>query len=251
MSNSQLVTKAIPAYTGNFTKNRAAQGGKISEITIHHCAGNMTIESLGALWQKVGRAGSSHYGVQGSKIGQYVNEEDVAWCNGGAKSPNGWEANCRAVTIETANNGGAPNWPVADSTLQTLIKLVADIAKRNKLGSLTVGKNLTYHSMYAATACPGPYLKSKLQYIANEANKINSAQSKPQLWLTTVGPVSRGDRLECEALAKEIQVACTINAKGCNAGLCRCIIGPVSKGDLARVQALAVKQIVACIVREV
>ena len=66
--------------------------------------------------------------------------------------------NCRAVTIETSNSGGAPEWPVSDTTFQTLVTLVADIARRNGLGKLVKGKNLTWHSMYAATACPGPYL---------------------------------------------------------------------------------------------
>ncbi len=171
--DSPLTTQFIPAYTGNYTQNRSAQGASISEITIHHCAAIMTIEALGQLWQTVGREGSSHYGVSESKIGQYVRESDVAWCNGGKNSPHGWEANCRAVTIETSNNSGAPNWTVSDTTLDTLIRLVADIARRNSLGRLVKGTNLTWHSMYAATACPGPYLLGKLQYIVDEANKIN------------------------------------------------------------------------------
>ena len=62
---------------------------------------------------------------------------------------------------------------MADDTLQTLIKLVADIARRNGLHPLVLGKTLTWHSMYSATACPGPYLKGKLQYIVDEANRLN------------------------------------------------------------------------------
>lgn len=85
----------------------------------------------------------------------------------------GWEANCRAVTIETSNSGGAPEWPVSDTTFQTLVTLVADIARRNGLGKLVKGKNLTWHSMYAATACPGPYLSGKLQELVDKANTIN------------------------------------------------------------------------------
>lgn len=165
--DSQLVTQFIPAYTGNYTQNRAAQGGTISEITVHHCAGIMSIESLGTLWQTVGRSGSSHYGVSGTAVGQYVHESDVAWTN------SNWDANCRAVTIETSNSGGAPDWPVSDTTLATLIQLVADIASRNGLGRLIKGENLTWHSMYTATECPGPYLFARLQYIVDEANAIN------------------------------------------------------------------------------
>ena len=101
--DSDLVTRFIPAYEGNYTKNRTAQGGVLSEITIHHCAGVMTIDSLGALWQRVGREGSSHYGVSETEIGQYVHESDVAWTNGN------WEANCRAVTIETSTAAARRN----------------------------------------------------------------------------------------------------------------------------------------------
>lgn len=165
--DSKLVTKFIPAYKDNYTKSRKAQGGTISEITIHHCASILTIEALGALWQREGRKGSSHYGVSETNIGQYVHERDVAWTNGN------WEANCRAVTIETSNSGGAPEWPVSDTTFQTLVTLVADIARRNDLGKLVKGKNLTWHSMYAATACPGPYLSGKLQELVDKANTIN------------------------------------------------------------------------------
>ena len=113
------------------------------------------------------RNASSHYGVCNNQIGQYVHERDVAWTNSNR------DANWRAVTIETSNNGGAPNWPVSDSSLATLKKLVADIAKRNNLGKLVRGKNLTWHQMYSATACPGPYLLSKIDEIVADANAIN------------------------------------------------------------------------------
>lgn len=170
---SPLAEKFIPADESNYTKDRS-QYSTIKEITIHHMAGDMTIESLGGMWQNPARDGSSHYGVEHTHIGQYVDERDIAWSDGGSDSPHGWDANCRAVTIETANSGGAPDWPVADDTLATLIRLVSDIAKRNALVPLVYGKSLTWHSMYAATACPGPYLFSKLQYIVDEANKINA-----------------------------------------------------------------------------
>lgn len=166
-SDSPLVTKFIPADESNYNKDRTSEGCKITEITIHHCAGKMTIESLGQLWQNPNRNGSSHYGVCDDQIGQYVHECDVAWTNG--HRPSNW----RAVTIETSNSGGAPDWPVSDKSLATLKKLVADIAKRNNLGKLVRGVNLTWHQMYSATACPGPYLLSKIDEIVSDANAIN------------------------------------------------------------------------------
>ena len=62
MTGSALVTKHMQAYAGNYTKTRSRYG-KITEITVHHCAGVMSVEDLGRLWQRVGREGSSHYGV--------------------------------------------------------------------------------------------------------------------------------------------------------------------------------------------
>lgn len=165
MSNSALISEKVPAYSGNFTKGRP---GKITEITLHHMSGKLTAKRCGELFQAVGRAGSSHYGIgYGGEIALYVDESDTAWTN------SNWESNCRAVTIEVSNNVNAYPWSVSDASLKSLIKLVADIAKRNGLGKLVRGKNFTWHQMYAATDCPGPYLLSKIDYIISEVNKIN------------------------------------------------------------------------------
>lgn len=165
MSISSLATIKVPAYTGNYTKGRS--GKKITEITIHHMAGRFTAQKCGEIFQRVGREGSSHYGIgYDGVIANYVDENDTAWTN------SNWDANCRSVTIETANDSTGGDWPVNDVTLRSLINLVADIAVRNNLGTLVKGKNLTFHQMYSATACPGPYLISKLDYIIQEANKI-------------------------------------------------------------------------------
>lgn len=167
MSYSSLATKYLPAYVGNYTKGR--EGKKISEITIHHMAMVATVEDCAKVFQRVGREGSSHYGIGlDGQIACYVDEENTAWTN------SNWASNCRAVTIETSNIQRDGDWPVSDASLNSLIKLVADIAIRNNLGLLTVGKNLTYHRMYAATACPGPYLISKIDYICAQANNIIS-----------------------------------------------------------------------------
>ena len=170
MSKSSLVNVNVPAYEGNYTKGRS--GRKIEAITIHHMAGRLTAEQCGKIFQKIGRYGSSHYGIgYDGRIGQYVDETDTAWTN------SNWDSNCKSVTIETSDNDNS--WYVNDTTLNSLIKLVADIAKRNNLGTLVPGKNLTWHSMFTSTTCPGDYLRSKMQYIADEANKINCGSSVP------------------------------------------------------------------------
>lgn len=181
MGKSSLATLYVPAYTGNYTKGRTS---KISEITIHHMAGVLSAKTCGGLWQKVGRRGSSHYGIgKDGEIANYVDENDTAWCN------SNWASNCRAVSIECSNSATGGDWSVSDTVLNSLIKLVADIAKRNNLGTLVKGKNVTWHSMYTATTCPGPYLLSKMDYIISKANKINGASTSTS---TTTSTSSNG-----------------------------------------------------------
>jgi hypothetical protein len=144
-------------------------------------AGNLSVQTCGELFAKPSRKASSNYGVNHKEVGLYVDEANRSWC-----SSNGTNDN-RAITIETANDGGAPDWHIADDTMDTLIKLVADICRRNGIKKLiwsddkservnhANGCNMTIHSDFAATACPGPYLKSKMAYIASEVNKLIDA----------------------------------------------------------------------------
>lgn len=172
MAVSPLATESYPAYEGNYSGPDARTN--ITEITIHHMAGVLSAESCGAIFQRPGRNGSSHYGIGlNGEIAWYVDEDCVAWTN------SNWPSNQRAVTIENSNCSTGGDWPVSDATLNSLIKLVADIAKRNGLGKLVKGENLTWHSMYANTNCPGQYLLSKMDYIADEANKINGFGPEP------------------------------------------------------------------------
>lgn len=164
MSKSSLVQVVVPADEGNYSKGRS--GRKIEQICLHHMAGRLTAEQCGRIFQAKGRYGSSHYGVgYDGSIANYVDEEDTAWTN------SNWDSNCKSITIEISDNDNS--WYVNDITLNAVIKLVADIAKRRGLGTLLPGKNLTWHSMFTSTTCPGDYLRSKMQYIADEANKIN------------------------------------------------------------------------------
>ena len=173
MSNSKLVTIEVPANSSNYTVGRS--GRKIEYIAIHHMAGILSAKQCGNIFAKAGRGGSSHYGIgKDGEVGLYVDEANTAWTN------SNWDSNCKSVTIETSNCEVGGEWKVSDKVLSKLIELVADIAKRNKLGKLVKGKNVVWHSMYTATSCPGKYLLSKMDYIAEQANKINGQASKPE-----------------------------------------------------------------------
>lgn len=188
MAMSSLTNVIVPASPSNYTKGRKS---KITEICIHHMAGVMTAEQCGRLWQNPKRKGSSNYGIgYKGEIGCYVDEDNTAWCN------SNWASNCRSISIETSNDKTGGEWHVSDASLNSLIKLIADIARRYKFGTLVRGKNITWHSMYASTACPGPYLKSKIDYIISEANRINSKQPVQETFLPARGFFKKGDKSE-------------------------------------------------------
>lgn len=172
MAVSPLATESYPAYAGNYSGPEARTN--ITAITIHHMAGVLSAQQCGGIFQQPGRNGSAHYGIGiNGEIAWYVDENCVAWTN------SNWPSNQTSITIENSNSSLGGDWPVSDATLNSLIKLVADIAKRNGLGKLEPGKNLTWHSMFASTTCPGPYLLARMQYIADEANKINGQGPAP------------------------------------------------------------------------
>lgn len=186
MSNSKLVNKTI-LTSKNYTKGRS--GYKIKKITIHHCAGVMSVENIGKLFKNGSREVSAHYGIgNDGRIGQYVEEKNTAWTDGN------WVSNCTSVTIETSNNKTGGKWTVGNKALNSLIKLVADIGKRNGLGTLVKGKNVTWHRMYASTTCPGDYLLSKMDYIIKEANKLNKATPVKPTKLNLTKTLKKGSK---------------------------------------------------------
>lgn len=180
MSNSSLIS-----YT-KISPNRTSPRKKpIRKITIHHMAGNLTVEQCGAVFAPTSRRASSNYGIgTDGRIGMYVEEKDRAWTSSSPDNDN------QAVTIEVANNTLGPNWTVSDKAMTSLINLCVDICKRNGIQRLnfTGDKtgNLTMHCYFKSTLCPGPYLKSKFPYIASEVNKRLGAEATPEPFIVQI-----------------------------------------------------------------
>lgn len=182
MSNSSLVSYTKLSPNCSKPRNHA-----IDTITIHHMAGNLSVETCGAVFAKSSRQASSNYGIgSDGRVGLYVEERNRAWTSGNRANDH------RAITIEVANDdAGVKNktWTVSASAYKALIKLVADICKRNGIKKLvwdpnktnrinhTNGANMTLHKDFAATGCPGPYLESKMPEIAKEVNAILAGQT--------------------------------------------------------------------------
>lgn len=175
-TNSSLVNyKKISPYRNSTRKNSTYNPtGKITKITIHHMAGNLSVETCGKVFQTSGA--SANYGIgSDGRVGLYVEEKDRSWAS---YSPSN---DYKAVTIEVANCKGKPNWEVSDTAYNKLIDLCVDICKRNGIKKLNftgdASGNLTMHQYFIATTCPGPYLKGKFQDIADEVNKRLGAAS--------------------------------------------------------------------------
>ena len=94
MSNSSLIsyTKLSPNHSGKRTK-------KIDTITIHCMAGQLSVESCGALFAKSSKGASSNYGIgPDGRIALYVDEGNRSWCTSSNANDQ------RAVTIEVASD---------------------------------------------------------------------------------------------------------------------------------------------------
>lgn len=172
MSNSPLVT-----YTKLSPNHSGRRNHVIDTVSVHCMAGNASVETCGALFADPSRKASSNYGIgSDGRIALYVEEANRSWCTSSASNDH------RAITIEVANNGGAPDWPVSDKAYAALLDLLTDICRRNNIKELLwkgnksligqVGKqNMTVHRWFAAKACPGDYLYNRHGEIAAEVNR--------------------------------------------------------------------------------
>ncbi len=176
MSNSSLVDyiKISPNRTRNRTK-------KIDRITIHHMAGDLSVETCGNVFAPVKRQASSNYGIDSTgRVGLYVEEKDRAWTSSSSANDQ------RAVTIEVADNAKAPNWGCSDKAMSKLILLCADICNRNGIKKLiytgNTNGNLTLHKWFASTDCPGAFLEKNMGLIADEVNKVLESGATTYSW---------------------------------------------------------------------
>lgn len=183
MSNSSLIS-----YTRLSPNRYSPRKYSISRTSIHCMAGNLSVETCGNVFANRSRQASSNYGIgSDGRMALYVNESDGSWCTSSYDNDN------RAITIEVANDGGAPDWHVSDKALESLINLIVDICKRNGktkvLWFADKDKSLAYkpadnemvltvHRWFANKACPGDYLYNKHYYIAEQVNKKLSGYIK-------------------------------------------------------------------------
>ena len=166
MSNSSLVN-----YVRISPNRTSPRRNKIDRITIHHMAGNLSVETCGNVFAPSSRQASSNYGIgSDGRVGMYVEEKDRSWCSSSSANDN------RAVTIEVADDVIGNGWHSSDAAMKKLVELCADICRRNGIARLNytgnTSGNLTMHKWFANTDCPGAYLESKFPWIAQQVNNL-------------------------------------------------------------------------------
>lgn len=174
MSNSSLVNCVVksPNHSG-------ARTHKIDRISPHCVVGQLTAERIGECFISSSRKASCNYGIgKDGRVVLCVDECNRSWCTSSNTNDQ------RAVTIECASDTTEP-YAFNDTVYNKLIDLCADICKRNGKKKLLwfADKNtalnynpkademvLTVHRWFANKSCPGNWLYSRMQDLANQVN---------------------------------------------------------------------------------
>ena len=217
-TNSKMVvcTKLSPNHSGQRTHS-------IDRISPHCVVGQVTAESLGNLFARASYQASSNYGIdKDGRVGLYVEEKNRSWCTSSSANDQ------RAVTIECASDTSSP-YRMNDAVYQTLIKLCADICRRNgKKKLLWFGdKNktlnyspesdemvITVHRWFANKSCPGDWLYSRL---GDLAKKVTAELGGAAAHAETEVMLGKGDRGSAVEEMQKMLIACGYSCGGCGA----------------------------------
>ena len=175
MSNSKLVS-----YTKISPHRTSPRKGKIRGISIHTMAGPGSVEGCGEVFQT--SEASAHYGIgPDGRIGQYVQEEDRAWCCEDL-------VDHEVVTIEVSSvQAYHEPYECTAKAYESLIDLCVDICQRNDIKKLIWKEGKQYCPAFTGNwavcnmvphryttkkgkSCPGNYLFEKYGEIAERVN---------------------------------------------------------------------------------
>lgn len=154
-------------------KSNPRPGGSdcVLKITPHHMAGDLSRGQMEAIVAGP-REMSCNYAIYSDGVIEaFIPEALRSWCS------SSYDNDAVSITIEVANCGGAPDWPVSDLAYEALVALCADICSRYGISPHFNGGpsgTITEHKMFAATACPGPYLSGIIESGKLERDIIDS-----------------------------------------------------------------------------
>jgi hypothetical protein len=147
-------------------------GQPINGVVIHHVAGTNGLRYVANANSRNSHP-TYHISNSGAVTG-IVNPSRRPHSTGGQPDPS-------AVTFEIDNSSVGGDWPVSAAAIESLIDVIVYHASQSPRAGKGVAKNqkavtqseffVAWHSQYKATACPGPFMMSQLDYIVSECNK--------------------------------------------------------------------------------
>lgn len=174
---SSLAQGAYIAHSNNYQKGR--NGHKICKFTPHIMAGILTGKQCAVnIFQNPNRIASANYciGNDGDLVCN-VYEEDRAYTSSSRSNDN------QAITVEVSNCEYGGDWKISDKAWNTLVNLAVDVCTRYGFRleyDGTPNGSLTRHNMFANTACPGKYLQSRFQELADTVNARLDGKVEPK-----------------------------------------------------------------------
>lgn len=189
-TNSPLVsyTNLSPNHSGQRTHS-------IDRITPHCVVGQCSVETLGSIFLPTSRQASCNYGIGADgRVGMYVEEKNRSWCSSSNANDQ------RAVTIECASDTAEP-YAFKDVVYNRLVELCTDICRRNGkikllwLGDKTKTLNytpksdemvLTVHRWFANKSCPGNWMYTRMDDLAEKVTAALGGMSTTQKQLYRV-----------------------------------------------------------------
>lgn len=218
-TNSGLVE-----YTKLSPNNSGARTMKIDRITPHCVVGQLSVETMGAMFAKASYKASSNYAVgSDGRVGMYVPESQRSWCSSSSANDQ------RAVTIECASDKTHP-YAFKDIVYKKLIKLCTDICKRNGKTKLLwladKEKTLSYkpasdemvltvHRWFANKACPGDWMYARMGDLAKQVTAAlggteelagkDTAPETGKIYRVQVGAYSK--KANAEKVLKQVSAA--------------------------------------------
>jgi hypothetical protein len=172
-------------------------GQAINGVVIHHVAGT---NGLSYVANANSRNSHPTYHISNSgAVTGIVNPERRPYSTGGQPDPS-------AVAFEIDNSSVGGDWPVSSAAIEALIDVIIFHASISPRANRGFAKNIktqvqsefyiAWHQQYGATACPGPFILSQLDYIVAECNKRASQAVAPIApVIPTPPPASRKPRL--------------------------------------------------------
>ena len=162
--------KVVEVRDNGFGASR--NGQSINGVVIHHVAGTNGLNYVANANSRNSHP-TYHIARSGAVTG-IVNPSRRPHSTGGAPDPN-------AVSFEIDNSSTGGDWPITNESLEALIDVIVFHASQSPRAGKGFAKNqpaikqseffIAWHSQYKATACPGPFIMSKLDYIVDECNK--------------------------------------------------------------------------------